>query len=352
MQAKSKKRPAPWDYTPRLQKDGTVKMAVNKEKEPWFIDEPREAQAQAGPSKPGPRKKDNAVKRWCFTLNNPTDKEKELIKNSLTEDQVIFAVVGQEVGENGTPHLQGFVNWKSKCRLSFMKKIMPRAHFESAKGTDLQNDEYCMKEGNPYLRIGEPGSQGKRNDLQKAVQMLHDTNGNLSEVARACPTSFIRYGRGLRDYWLTVGAHPRDFKTDVTVLIGPPGCGKSKFCFENTEATPTFYKQRGEWWDGYMGQENVIIDDFYGWIKYDEMLRICDRYPVKVPVKGSYVEFSSKKIYITSNEHLMNWYKFDNFDPQALMRRVTSYKFWFNNAFIEMSDCTIEQCPIKMAYNY
>jgi hypothetical protein len=297
--------------------------------------------------------RDHPAKRWCFTLNNYTDLHLNRISTMITPDQVVFAVVGQEIGESGTPHLQGFVNLKQKKRLSQMKEMVGReAHFEQAKGTDVQNDEYCTKDGKVYLRIGEPSSQGKRSDLLKAVEMLHETSGNLTDVARACPGTFIRYGRGLRDYWLTVGSTPRNFKTEVFVLIGPPGCGKSKHCHDVTSGGSTFYKQRGEWWDGYMGQENVVIDDFYGWIKYDEMLRICDRYPVKVPVKGSYVEFSSKKIFITSNEHLMSWYKFDNFDPTALMRRVTSYKFWYNNDFIEMSNCTIEQCPIKMNYNF
>ncbi|AHY24220.2 replication protein [bream circovirus 1] len=298
-------------------------------------------------------KRDNPVKRWCFTLNNYVEADLERLKTNLTEAVCEFAVIGKEKGESGTPHLQGFVNLKTKARLSSMKEVIsPRAHFEPAKGTDLQNDEYCTKDNDIYLRIGEPSKQGKRSDLLKAVELLHSTSGNITEVARACPATFIRYGRGLRDYWLTVGATPRNFKTEVFILIGPPGCGKSRYAFDATCDKPVFYKQRGDWWDGYMAQEAIIIDDFYGWMKYDEMLRICDRYPHKVPVKGSFVEFSAKKIYITSNEHVINWYKFDGYDAKALMRRVTSYKMWYNNDFIEMNDMTLVQCPIKQDYNY
>lgn len=309
--------------------------------------------SESGPSTGKRTARDNPVKRWCFTLNNYTEEELENISKMVTAETAEFAVIGKEKGENGTPHLQGFINLKQKKRLSQMKTmIAARAHFEQAKGTDLQNDEYCTKDHDVYLRIGEPSVQGKRSDLLSAVAMLHATSGNLTEVARANPATFIRYGRGLRDYWLTVGSTPRSFKTEVNVLIGPPGCGKSRHAYETTKDSSTYYKPRGEWWDGYIGQENVIIDDFYGWIKYDELLRICDRYPLKVPVKGSYVEFTSKKVYITSNTHYNEWYKFDNYDPSALMRRVTSYRFWYNNDFIEMNDCTIEQCPIKMQYNF
>ncbi|QOW18365.1 replication-associated protein [Pseudorasbora circovirus 2] len=309
-----------------------------------------------GPKGPSPNKKpkrDNPVKRWCFTLNNYGDEDLQNISKVITPEMCEFAVVGQEVGEQGTPHLQGFVNLKQKKRLQQMKEMVgARAHLEPAKGTDLQNDEYCTKEGKTYLRIGEPSSQGKRSDLKEAVEMLHYTNGDFRAVARADPAVFIRYGRGLRDYWLTVGSTPRNFKTEVHVLVGEPGCGKSRYCHEKYPEVTPFYKQRGEWWDGYMGQGVVIIDDFYGWMKYDEMLRICDRYPHKVPVKGSFVEFTSKTIMITSNTHVIDWYKFDGYDAVALMRRVTSYKIWYNNAFIEMNDMSREQCPIKMAYNF
>jgi hypothetical protein len=251
----------------------------------------------AGPSQPGrvqgqPKAKlrrENPAKRWCFTLNNYTDEDLEWISKFIIPDNCVFAVVGQEIGESGTPHLQGFVNLKVKKRLSQLKELLgSRAHLEQAKGTDQDNDNYCTKDGKVYLRIGEPSTAGKRNDLLQAVELLHSTSGNLTEVARACPGTFIRYGRGLRDYWLTVGATPRRHKTEVYVMVGPPGCGKSKFCFENTEATPTFYKQRGEWWDGYMGQENVIIDDFYGWIKYDEMLHNRNRHLGLRPRSGRF----------------------------------------------------------------
>lgn len=311
------------------------------------------SEAAPRPENNSGKRRDNPVKRWCFTLNNYTEQDLEKIKANITIETAEFAIVGKEKGESGTPHLQGFVNLKTKKRLSQIKEmISARAHFEPSKGSDDQNKEYCSKDNDVYLMIGTPSVQGKRSDLLSAVEMLHATSGNLTEVARANPATFIRYGRGLRDYWLTVGSTPRNFKTDVNVLVGPPGCGKSRHAYESTKDTSVYYKPRGEWWDGYTGQEVVIIDDFYGWIKYDELLRICDRYPLKVPVKGSFVEFTSKKIYITSNAHYNEWYKFDNYDPTALMRRVTSYKLWLYDSFIEMKDCTIEQFPIKIPYDF
>ena len=76
-----------------------------------------------------------------------------------------------------------------------------------------------------------------------------------------------------------------------------------------------------------MQQTSVIIDDFYGWIKYDELLKICDRYPHKVPIKGGYEEFTSKHIFITSNVDVPDLYKFVGYNTAALDRRITNKEY-------------------------
>ena len=65
------------------------------------------------------------------------------------------------------------------------------------------------------------------------------------------------------------------------------------------------------------------MDDFYGWVKYDEMLKICDRYPYRVPIKGGFRQFTSECIIITSNSEPDQWYKFDAYNGgAALLRRI------------------------------
>lgn len=85
-------------------------------------------------------------RKWCFTLHNYTDDEVNSINYHLKHAKCEY-VYGKEVGWTGeVPHLQGFIQYKSQRTFQQMKKVMPRAHLESAKGSLDSNFNYCTKE--------------------------------------------------------------------------------------------------------------------------------------------------------------------------------------------------------------
>ncbi|QNS17422.1 replication-associated protein [Sonfela circovirus 2] len=261
--------------------------------------------------------------RWAFTLNNPTDEEKSLVR-SWEPTQVKYLIAGEEVGDKGTPHLQGFVNLVKKARLSTLKKKLPRAHFEKAKGTDADNKKYCSKEGKVLIELGEPCKSGQRSDLQSAVDVLLKER-SLGAVAAAAPEVYVKYYRGLAQL---LTDHPdvtsrRSWKTEVSVFVGPPGTGKSRECLKL--APDGYWKPRGKWWCGYNRQEDVIMDDFYGWLPYDDLLRVMDRYPLKVETKGGTRDFLAKRLFITSNRFPHEWYN-PEIVTDALYRRINVLK--------------------------
>nr|UBJ25945.1 replication-associated protein [Giant panda circovirus 6] len=238
--------------------------------------------------------------RWCFTVNNWTPEEWDSITQVLGPT-VKYLCVGKEVGEGGTPHLQGYMELKKRKRLKQFGK--------------LGND------------------QGNRTDLNEACRILRESNGNLRRVAEEQEAVFVKYFGGLQRYCYTMNlGGRRDFKTVTTVICGPPGCGKTKYVFEKVggDLARVYMKPRGLWWDGYCGQEVVCLDDFYGWVTFDELLRILDRYPLKVPIKGSYVDFVSREVYITSNSTPDQWYSSENIHGrlEALYRRIDHYITW------------------------
>jgi len=84
------------------------------------------------------------ARRWCYTLNNYTDEEMSQCLNEFKKQK--FFVQGVEVGAEGTPHLQGYVEFKDQKDLSALKKINPRIHWEVAKGSKKDNIKYCTKD--------------------------------------------------------------------------------------------------------------------------------------------------------------------------------------------------------------
>jgi len=95
------------------------------------------------------------AKRWCFTLNNYSEEVFSSICSKLHE-KALTACIGKEVGECGTPHLQGYFELEWKARpLSIFKDISKSIHFEKAKGDKLQNFKYCSKD-NLVFHFGFP----------------------------------------------------------------------------------------------------------------------------------------------------------------------------------------------------
>ena len=94
-------------------------------------------------------------KHWVFTVNNPSPQDQA----GLWLPPYEYAVLGLEVGESGTHHIQGYVIFKTKLRMTQIKKHSPtagRAHWEqqSVYSTPAQASDYCKKDGD-FKEFGE-----------------------------------------------------------------------------------------------------------------------------------------------------------------------------------------------------
>lgn len=110
---------------------------------------------------------------WCFTLNNYSPLELSHLQSLIDDDNVVYLVFQEETGSEGTPHIQGYIQFASRKRIAGAKAIIGnRPHLEVARGTPGQNKEYCTKEdtrsGGPY-EYGTMRSRGTRSDIQKLV---------------------------------------------------------------------------------------------------------------------------------------------------------------------------------------
>jgi len=58
-----------------------------------------------------------------------------------------YMIMAYEEGEMGTPHLQFYFALTIKMSLNQLKKIVPRAHLETKRGSVRQAIDYCKKDG-------------------------------------------------------------------------------------------------------------------------------------------------------------------------------------------------------------
>jgi len=152
----------------------------------------------------------------------------------------------------------------------------------------VQARDYCMKDDTrvegPWVYGDEP-AQGKRSDLAGVKRAL-DEGADDSQIAESFFSDWVRYNKSFAAY-RELRVKPRDFQTRCTVLWGPPGSGKTTRA--QHEAGPDAYwlSNSGgsiQWWQRYRGQKHVVIDEFKGWLKYLDLLRLIDHSPLLVQV--------------------------------------------------------------------
>lgn len=237
---------------------------------------------------------------YCFTFNNYTP-ETEALLVAFLNAQTNFYVYGHEVGAEGTPHLQGYMQLKTKQRITTVVKKLPVSiHLIPANGTAAQNIAYCTKDGHDIVTAGSPVVKGQRSDLKTATDLIVTKKATMKQVMQECPDVYVKYHNGLLA--LHEGLQPaRDYNNKPTVLwlYGKAGTGKTRFAMDEFGPDNVYIKDGTKWWDGYSHQHCILVDDYDNSWPYRNFLRFLDRYAFRAECKGGYVEINSPVIIIT-----------------------------------------------------
>lgn len=261
-------------------------------------------------------------REWCFTLHG--DHRFDEHARGLDPSTFTYMCFQPETcPTSGRSHLQGYVCLTTVRTLNGVKDVLfpvpyRHVHLEVTKGSPAENRTYCSKvesrdltadfaftELGNFDDVPAERGQGARNDLHQVAAIISG-GGNLYEAASFSPSHFVKYHKGLAALQSVLFARPRLPVDGVYVppkvfwFYGSTGTGKSRLVFEETVGQDLYIKPSGGWFDGYSGQKVVLFDDFRGdWVKYAELLKLLDRYPMQVPVKGGFVQWSPEIIYIT-----------------------------------------------------
>lgn len=258
------------------------------------------------------------LRNFCFTINNYTEETLNAVLE-YGHNNASYCVIGKETGEKGTPHLQGYIELTNQKHFSTIKKekAWTTAHIEKRKGTANQAAEYCKKEKD-FQEIGTISKMGERTDINKVYELAKE--GTTFETFLDSTPNL----QNIRIFEIAKSVYQKErrFKPEVYWLWGATGTGKTRYVVEK-ETDLWISGKNLRWWEGYDNQEATLFDDFRkDFCTFHELLRILDRYPYTVEVKGGSRKLNSKRMYITScypPEEMYNTRE----DVNQLIRRCT-----------------------------
>lgn len=253
----------------------------------------------------------NRRRDWLLTWFNM---DREPVWN---ENKMSYLVYEKETcPTSGRLHWQIYMELHNPHTLGGVKRLFDRTiHCQGRRGTPKQAADYCKKnilgwDGGPPQNLSEPfrehgalSRQGERTDLRLLRDQLNAGERTVQQIRQEDPMIFHLYGRTLQA--LEDDANGQRHRTTATTIVwiwGPTGTGKSHAAFSGEFGAPVYkHKYTDGWWDHYNGQPVVLFDDFRGQIRFDELLRLADRWPETVSRRGrAPVPFVSHTIVITS----------------------------------------------------
>lgn len=223
---------------------------------------------------------DKKNKSWLFTLNNYTEEDIQAIKAWSTEVSRIR--VAKEVGERGTPHLQGKVVFKHAKRLSALKKLHNKISWHAKQSAGEDDFLYVMKADSECIIDVNNAKQGERNDLkaayariaagESAFEVALDTGKPLRmlqdmeiEVKRrkVVPSKIVELRPWQQVIWDKLQQEPHD-REIIWVVDEQGGQGKTAFAQYIHAHLKAFYTNGGKHADiaHAYDYEPVVIFDF------------------------------------------------------------------------------------------
>lgn len=303
--------------------------------------------------------------RWVFTINNYKDNDINTLKDVFEKRlPVKYAIIGREVGEEGTPHLQGYVHFTKRVwRQTLKSELDPLnlyGYWEAAKGCEYSNFQYCSKSGD-FVEIGERGKDVERemNKKQRMIALMEDwRNLTQDDFDAKWPVESLMLRQKLRqweaEHMTNISIWNGDLKEKNLWIWGPTGTGKSRWARTQGEKfhINIYPKMPNKWWSGFDPKYHriVLIEDMPCEAKYlGQMMKIwADRYSFIGELKGSSITIDPGRFFliITANYSIDEC--FEPGDADAIKRRFAEIHILnSNDIWLETDLPSVEKILIK-----
>lgn len=267
-------------------------------------------------------------KHWSVTINNP-QVTGEFLHETLSENPQIsnYSLQLEKGKETETQHLQIYLGFRTKVRRGKVTALLGTDAFHAECCRDPRACYlYCQKEdtriSGPWASEWEGTRQGERTDLQRAAQLIKDSG--IRAVADELPEVVIKFPRGLRELDSLLHEDSNEIRLkEVVFLWGPTGTGKT------TQAMSYPGARMCEVSNGFFDYESCEtcvfdeVDEILGSVlPIQKLLKLCDRWPTRVPIKGGWKTFNPPRIVMTSN--IPPEVLFGGQHYEAICRRLTT----------------------------
>jgi len=284
-------------------------------------------------------------RRVAFTLfcdvQGETSYTSESVQDGLDRLGSQYSIFQEErCPDSGKNHFQGYARFAKRVAFNAIKAKFPTMHLERCKGNELSNIAYCSKSASRLAGPWEKGNRaapGKRNDLA----IVRDLVASGSTMGEICLNEEASSYQALRAAEIMMRYKKPKSRDPVKVYWyhGSTGSGKT---YSVWEEHPDLWvcSDTLHWFDGYDGEDVVLIDDFRPrFCSFEWLLRVLDQYKLKVPIKGSFTSFYPTKIYITCPYSPEECYKArSDEDVFQLNRRIFETKL-FGNEVLRKDYC-------------
>lgn len=243
----------------------------------------------------------------------------DLIRALPLPSAVVEWVVAQEEHKDGNSHLHAFLKYEKKVQWSASRWDLGAYHGNYQQASCWKAvQQYCKKGGNYIANIDTESAAQKKGKRSMAI-----LTGDLRELVADGTLCALQLPAAIkaRSAWTLLDLPADQSKCRGVWIYGPPGVGKSHYV--RTLEPDLFIKAQNKWWDGYMGQSAVLIDDFdKQGVCLSHYLKIwSDRWSCNGEIKGATIPLNFKTIYITSNYRIEDLWPEDEELREAILRR-------------------------------
>lgn len=263
------------------------------------------------------------LRNVVFTVNNYTDDDVIKARSAIEDGTATYLVFGYEIGKEGTPHLQGYIELSKQLRMASLKPYLPRAHMESRRGTAQQATDYCKKDGK-YEEWGSMKNPGKRNDLAVVKQMVKDKKKMYDIALESTSMQSIRHAQVILQHQPL--SRTRQIP-EVIWVYGQTGVGKTQYANDHLIGDD-FWRANStlKWFDGYDRNSDVLVNEFRGdFCPLHTLLELLDGYELRVPIKGGFTTWYPTRVVFTTIYKPYECYRTDDEPLEQLYRRITLF---------------------------